>query len=337
MQRKLYGFLKHAANVIAMPMRRSLAFAALVSAVTNAPLALAQSNDAQAALVAQDVRLAAVSQRLMQANDALCRRHMPLTGLVLHTRDQYRSDPGPAFANGPVAVEAVLPGSPAAALVEAGDAIVAIGATRTATLQRNGEAPLRDTVFEVLADQPAERPVALTLVRQGSERAVSLAVPYGCRALVEIRAGNGHNARSDGRVVQLDQGLAAQASDAQLAVVFAHELAHAVLEHRRRLDAAGVSKGFFGEFGKNQQLNRTVEVEADRLSVHLLANAGYDPAIAPAFWRSPLGRRSSGLSAVYPSAEARAQLLEREIADYLGGGSGPSWPGHLLGKRDRPF
>ena len=75
------------------------------------------------------------------------------------------------------------------------------------------------------------------------------------------------------------------------------------------------------------------------MTAHLLANAGYDPRIAPAFWRSRLGRRAGGgilRSRVYPSSEARAQLVEREITDYLGGGA-PSYPGHLLGRRDLPF
>jgi predicted Zn-dependent protease len=157
---------------------------------------------------------------------------------------------------------------------------------------------------------------------------------------VEIRAADSLDARSDGRVIQVNYGLALAATDAELAVVFAHELGHLVLEHRRRLEAAGVEKGFFGEFGRNQRLNRQVEVEADRISVHLLANAGYDPAIAPAFWRSKLGRRAGGgilRSSTYPSAEGRARQLEREIADFLAGGSGPSWPGHLLARRDAPF
>jgi predicted Zn-dependent protease len=97
--------------------------------------------------------------------------------------------------------------------------------------------------------------------------------------------------------------------------------------------------GALGEFGRNQRLNRQIEVEADRISAHLLANAGYAPGTAPAFWRSRLGRRVGGglqISATYPSAEARARLIEREIADYLGAG-GPSWPGHLLARRDMPF
>ena len=76
------------------------------------------------------------------------------------------------------------------------------------------------------------------------------------------------------------------------------------------------------------------------MAVHLLANAGYDPAIAPSFWRTSLGRRAGGgllRSSTYPSPEARAALIEREIADYLGGGAGPSFPGHLLSRRDAPF
>jgi hypothetical protein len=60
-------------------------------------MAFAQQLAAQPAspidrLLAQDVRLAAVAERLLGANRALCRQMMPLTGLVLHSRDQYRAD-----------------------------------------------------------------------------------------------------------------------------------------------------------------------------------------------------------------------------------------------------
>jgi hypothetical protein len=86
-----------------------------------------------------------------------------------------------------------------------------------------------------------------------------------------------------------------------------------------------------GEFGRSRRLNAEAEIEADRLSVHLLANAGYDPRIAPAFWRSDLGRSVGGglfRSRIYASPEERARALEREIADFLTGGA-PSWPGPL--------
>ena len=319
-------------------LRLVLAFAAMAFAQQVA----AQQSSPVERLIAQDVRLAGVAERMLGANSALCRRLMPLTGLVLHSRDQYRAEvAGDAFANGSVAVAGVVPGSPAAgAAVASRDGLVAIVGHSTSAMTAVGEAPLRDTAFDVLADQPAPGPIALTLARGGEERALSIDASAGCRALVEIRAADSLDARSDGRVIQVNYGLALAATDAELAVVFAHELGHLVLEHRRRLEAAGVEKGFFGEFGRNQRLNRQVEVEADRISVHLLANAGYDPAIAPAFWRSKLGRRAGGgilRSSTYPSAEGRARQLEREIADFLAGGSGPSWPGHLLARRDAPF
>src|SRR5687767_15471667 len=100
-----------------------VAFAQPVVAQTATPLDT---------LLRQDVRLAAVAERLLAANRELCRTHMPLTGMVLHSRDQYRPEvAGNAFANGTIAVAAVLPGSPAAAAgVAASDGIAAIGATR---------------------------------------------------------------------------------------------------------------------------------------------------------------------------------------------------------------
>jgi hypothetical protein len=314
-------------------------------AIACASMAFAQQSNAQSnamdALVRQDVRLATIAERMLAANSALCRQHMPLTGMVLHSQDQYgKATAGDAFANGRIVVEAVVPGSAASAALAPGDAIAAVGSTRTDTLVAEGETPLRDLAFGLLAEQPEGTPVALAVVRRGQERAVTLDAPTGCRALVEIRATSGINARSDGRVIQVNYGLATEATDDELAVVFAHEMGHLVLEHRRRLSSAGVEKGFFGEFGRNQRLNRQVEVEADRIAAHLLANAGYDPAIAPRFWRSSLGQRASGgllRSSTYPSAEARAQLIEREIAEYLGAGAAPTWPGHLLARRDTPF
>jgi hypothetical protein len=293
-------------------------------------------------LIAQDARLAGIAERVLGANRALCRHEMPLTGLVLHSQDQYRAAVAEgAFANGPIAVAVVVPGSPAAlAAVRPRDGLVAVADQPTAAMARVGEAPLRDTVFTALADQAGKRPLTVTLARDGAQLVVLLDAPSGCRALVEIRAANSLDARSDGRVIQVNYGLALAATDEELAAIFAHELGHLVLEHRRRLEAAGVEKGFFGEFGRNRRLNRQVEVEADLISVHLLANAGYDPAIAPAFWRSRLGRRAGGgilRSGTYPSAKARAELVEREIAEHLADRTGPSFPQHLMSRRDLPF
>jgi hypothetical protein len=301
----------------------------------------AQPDAAVVALNQQDLRLATIGERMLAANRDLCRRHMPLTGIVLHTKDQYGSgDTGDAFANGRVAIAAIVPGSAASAALVAGDGIAAIGPIRTDTLESDDKVKLRDSAFELLADQPDGAPLALTIARGGREQPVTLTVPTGCRALVEILATSALNAKSDGKVIQVNYGIAVDATDEQLAVVFAHELGHLVLEHRRRLSSEGVKKGLLGEFGRSRRLNREAEIEADQIAVHLLANAGYNPAIAPAFWRSKLGRSTDAWifrSFTTLSPEGRAELMEEEIATYLTGHTGPSVPRHLLDRRDVPF
>lgn len=305
----------------------------------SSPLA-AQGDSAYAGLREQDVRLARIAERVLAANRSLCVDLMPIAGMILHSRDQYSDPPPDWFADGSVAIAAILPGSPAErAGLQQNDVVIAIDGTETAALSPGTGAPLRDAVFERIASV-GDRPLSLAVLRTGQRIAMDLDHESGCKALVEVLSDGDNVARSDGRVIQISQGLAEQLDDVQLATVFAHELAHAVMLHRRRLEAAGVSKGLLGEFGRNQQLNRQVEVEADRLSVHLLANAGYDPAIAGQFWRSEAGSKvDSGIlrSSTYPSPAARAELIEEEVRLYLPARQGPSWPGHLLSRRDRPF
>lgn len=275
----------------------------------------------------------------MRANAPLCRNLMPLTGLVINSADQYRDGLGEnLFRNGRLAITAVTENSPAAmAGLRPGDAIVGIGGDGIDVLPRIDGQPLRDAAFARIAAFDADKPVAMQIARDGREWQVEFQAPRGCRTLVEITANTGSSALSNGRVIQVTYGLARRAGEDELAVIFAHELGHAVLEHRRRLKAAGIDKGLLGEFGKNQRMNREAEVEADRISVHLLVNAGYDPAIAPAFWRSPTGRSVGGgllrMSTTYPDPGSRAELMQREIGDYIAAPEGFSWPGHLLSRR----
>jgi hypothetical protein len=106
------------------------------------------------------------------------------------------------------------------------------------------------------------------------------------------------------------------------------------------LSAAGVDQRLAGEFGRNRRLARQAEEEADRMAAHILARAGHDPRIAPAFWRSAVGRRIGGglfRSRIYPSPAARADLIEAEIAQHLPPGQPPALPVHLIGLREQPL
>ncbi len=293
------------------------------------------SASAQAALRAADLRLLAVAEKLQDSNAAMCDRLAPALGAALQSRDQYATDADPGFA-ADVAFAVLLADGPAArAGIAEGDGLVAVDGVAVRKLPDLAEMPLRDSAFAMLADHPAGQSLQLTVTHAGATRDVSLDPLPQCRALVEVLADGGTEARSDGRVIQIGLGLAQKTSDAQLAVVFAHELAHSVLHHRDRLASENVSKGLGGQFGRDRRLNAEAEIEADRLSVHLLANAGYDPRAAVAFWRSHLGQTIGGglfRSRIYASPADRAAMLEREIDEYLAGGA-PSWPGHLLARR----
>lgn len=316
--------------------------AALAASMLAVTAAQAQSSDEPSALEVQDLRLGAISDRIMIANADLCRTRMPTTGLILHSFDQYREGAAQArFTNGPVAIGSIVTGSAGdLSGLRRDDAIVAINGTAVpgAPLEEDGH--LREAAFALLAAQDPVQPVRLQIVRDGEPLELSLRARPGCRSLVEIRTGSAPKAQSDGRVIQVSYDFATQIEDEELAVVFAHELAHTVLEHRRRKEDAGIDVGLLGQFGTNQRANREAEVEADRLTVHLLANAGYDPRIASRFWREGSGRQLRGGvlgSWVHPSPGARADLLDQEIDLFLSLERGPTWPGHLLEMRDRNF
>lgn len=316
-----------------------LLFAILLASLS---ICLPQQGIAQTSeeLSAQDMRLARIADAMLVSNAGLCRQTMPVTGMILHSADQYGEGAQALFVDGPLAIAGIVPGSPAdAAGLRAGDIIASINGITVSGLVPQGEDHVREEAFFLLADLPRDEAIGLDIHRNGERRLIQLNAPRGCRSLVEILVAEGPNARSDGRVIQLQYGFAQTLSDEQVAVVLAHELAHTVLEHRRRKEAEGIdNESIMRHFGSNQQVNRKAEVEADRLSVHLLANAGYDPAIIVDFWNSPEGIEAGGgamPSFIYPSQAARADLISREIALFLPLRRGPSWPGHLIELRDR--
>jgi predicted Zn-dependent protease len=109
------------------------------------------------------------------------------------------------------------------------------------------------------------------------------------------------DAGADGDQVRVTSGLIDfLTEDDELAAVIAHELAHNQLGHPAQLD--GLKKG-------RAKLVRETEIEADRLAVWLLANAGYDPQAAIRMW-TRLGKRQSKT----PRLHERVAILEAEIA-----------------------
>ncbi len=271
--------------------------------------------------------LARIAFRLTAANAPLCDERMPGTGLVLHSLDQYplaaRAAADRVFGfPAPLAVELVVGDSPAQrAALHPGDGLIAAGGLRFAAAlpaQARQTSASRDSAEEALALLAPVAPLAMQLVRGGQRAAVTIFPVAACRSRFELVPDAGWLARSDGRVVQLATRYAERMDESELAVAVAHELAHVVLRHRRRLAAAGIGphKGLFAEFGRSGRLTRRVEDEADALSVVLLRNAGYDPASGPAFWRKWGGTLGGGpfRGRSHASPATRARNMEDEIA-----------------------
>jgi hypothetical protein len=332
-------------DMAAAMLRSSVVIAAALLAVP-APSATAQQIDAAGyqALRAIDLRLATIAQRLVTANAPLCDRLQPAPGVVLHAIDQYDAASRPLVTKvfgftRPVSVEAVVPGAAAdrAGLV-ADDGVVSIHAQPMPVPPSDRTTgTTRDAAVAILAAAPAG-PVTWVVERDGTSRTLTIDAPQGCRAAFEVLLGPAMTASSDGHMVQIGVRFFERYNDDEVAVVVAHELAHIVLHHRARLEAAGVKWGLFSELGRNGRLFRRTETEADLLGAGLIRNAGYDPAIAVRFWRDHGGDVDGGLfrSRTHPASKARAEAIAAVI---------PTMPANratfytppLIATRDQPL
>jgi hypothetical protein len=273
----------------------------LVIALALAPLSVAAPATAQTiaaaddgyveairALQKDDARLHSIAWKLASANARWCGARDAAIGLLLYDVGNFaRSDEvRRALAiTGDIAIGAVAAGSPAdAAGIVRGEAVVAIDGAEMSALPAVGRGDyarvdgLHDRIEAALARTGH---VTLGLAAPGAKaRNVTVTGASVCRSRFELLTA-GQKARADGRRVQISRAvLTATPGDAEAASLIAHELAHNILDHRRRLAAVG----------RATRAIRATEREADRLAPWLMANAGYDPAAATRY-RSTWGRR----------------------------------------------
>lgn len=127
--------------------------------------------------------------------------------------------------------------------------------------------------------------------------------------------------------------------EAGLAVVMAHEVAHALARHggerMTQQSAVNVGKQFASQFTRERfpdkvemvaqyygavtqygillPFSRKHEAEADHIGIILMARAGYDPAAAPEFWRRfgnvKQGQKTPEWLSTHPSDDRRADNL----------------------------
>ncbi len=297
------------------------------------------------AVRAADARVASIGWRLASANAKLCDRIEAGTGLQIHTLDQFDAGVRESarahfhFAT-PVAVEAVVSGSPAdrAGLLP-DDSLVRIGSVDIAGLAGKPNSTDRLVAAQLaIAALPANVPIAVEVIRAGAPLRVTLLPVPACKSRFELELDGGFGASADGTMVQIGSGFLDDYPDDQLAAVLAHEFAHNILHHRDRLAARGVDYGLLSGFGANVKYFRQTEVQADLLSVYLLSNAGYPPRASVAFWKHFGPSKAGGIlrSRSHPAWRDRVATLEAEAARVETFSARPVMS-PLLADRDKPL
>jgi predicted Zn-dependent protease len=130
-------------------------------------------------------------------------------------------------------------------------------------------------------------------------------------------------------------------SDAELATVLAHEVAHALREHTRErvsrayaqqlvvagaAAATGASESatnvanMVGQVTFQLPFSRDQESEADRIGLELMARAGYDPRAALTLWEKMARAESSGTPkflSTHPAPQERIKGIEKNLPRVL--------------------
>jgi len=261
--------------------------------------------------------------RLAHSAGTLCHEQVPLTGIAVQDLSAYggasEADARRAFGLGvEPGILAVAQGSPAErAGLRIGDALVAIdGEAVPAAPRASGTYQRVAAVEDSLDRHAADGALDLDIQRGGARHRLHIALERGCASRFLVRPSDAIDAGADGHYVEITSAYVERAgSDDGLALVLAHELAHNILHHRDRLDAAGVHRGLLQDFGRSARLTRATEIEADRLSLYLVDRAGFSIDEAVRF-REDLWRGSWEVlrSATHPSGAERLAILRTEMA-----------------------
>lgn len=265
-----------------------------------------------------DTQVATIGQRLAVSSLAWCGDRTWLPGVTLGLENPALASRGGrrevratilALAEGGPARRAGLAAND---VVETVDGRALPFATVAADGGFSGVEQVRDVFEAAFADGSAR----LSVRRAGTAVTLDVGAEQGCASRFLILPSRELNAFANGRSVQVTSRLAEETRrEDELAAILAHEFAHHVLRHRARLEASGVARGMMRNFGRSAQLVRATEAEADRLSVWLLARAGYDPEAAVRFW-SWFGRRGLNMfgSPTHGGWQNRVARMTAEIA-----------------------
>jgi C-terminal processing protease CtpA/Prc len=290
----------------------------------------AVSDDPQASLLAlqrDDQRVADTGWRIASRNTDACPKIWAAIGISLQHISQY----APAYRAAAMAafglddsypsILAVAKGAPASASgLEPNDRLRAInGVDLAGNSRRQTSAASYDAVSAAMAALEAlpEKSAAVLSIERGGQRLEVSVTPQNiCRSRVELAPGNAINANANGLVAQISGRLVNWVeSDDELALVIAHEMAHNLLDHPKRLNEKSALSGLATSLGLSGKAQRQMELDADRMGILMAASAGYNYKIAPDFWarlnsNAPL---ATFLATTHPTTRARRENAQRVV------------------------
>ena len=293
---------------------------------------------------AQLHRLDTVAFRIRTANRADCKEWVAgQIGLLAHTPAslprKYRSFSAEALGLHWVraTVVSVVEGSPAAAAgIVTGDELMTFN---------NEPVPVTGTprwIGGFLHDN-GERPVAVTFRRNGIDKTVTVTPTIGCAIPINLQTASEINAFTDFKKIVIHSSfLRIAATDAQLASIVGHELAHVNMGHYQKksqntlvakMGGAMIDGGFLlggiytgraftdyiGVFGA-RAFSVEFEREADYVGAYYAVRAGYDLNGVEEVWRAVSLERPEDIrtATTHPTSPVRFLQMRKvaeEIAD----------------------
>lgn len=270
-----------------------------------------------------DTRVISIGYRLIAANAPFCSETIWSAGWQLHALDDYGGYENAAKAynlkQGFDGIAAIAANGPAAqAGLNAGDSLTL---TPQQKLLSDGKIKTNDQASFLKAypvTNAAKPKTSMTVKRTGPVAGeVEIMVTPTCPSRFQVEPSRQRGASADGEMVTITTRLAELTrDDDELAAILAHEIAHNLLRHPQRLEAAQISRGILGAIGDDANKIKQTEIEADRLSIWLMANAGYNPQGAIRFWTFYGKKFGKGIfsAPTHYRWKKRVALFEEEIA-----------------------
>lgn len=252
-------------------------------------------SDVLAQYQALNTRLESVAAPLQLSNAALCPETERSLGLTVHTVSDYPlrlQSVAESLLNVSerLSIRTVRAGSPAdKAGLRPEDDLVRINDTYMTsgkTVQRYYAAVAR-TAY-------AQPSVTLQVRREGQIIDATIAPETVCGYPVNVIFSERVNGHTDGQEILVTSELLRTVDDdVNLALIVAHEMAHAIAGHMDR------------------QPSKALELEADRMALIMMARAGFNIDEAIGYWRYAAHPDQRGSSSSHPSIEERYNNFEK--------------------------